>query len=419
MAVHKYTRADGSTCYRAVYLTPDGTRRSEHVRTVASTGRQKDHLAAEVAAANRAHERRAEVENKTWTDPAAPVRSERLTFRRLVERFLASYRTKANRIAYYEERAVPWLAFFGDRPVLSITPADVERFRNARLEDVSASTVKKDLTALNTLLTWAEVNGYIPASPATAKKVQRPREDRRAATYLTDDQEAALLAAARPWLADVIRWLLGSGMDRGEVVRLTWGDVDEAAGVVHAPRGKTGVSRDLPLNATLRGVLRSARAHRAECEARHRKNVSRLRRDPEADLALEKLDRVFLGDHGEVLTDSGLKTAMRKVYIRAKLEVGQPTKVMRHTFASRLAMRGASMVSIARLMGQTTLSVTDRYLHLSPAFLLEEMTLLDPPSEPEATEASPAVGGSPPPAALHIPSHKAKRGSVTGVKSTR
>jgi site-specific recombinase XerD len=41
--------------------------------------------------------------------------------------------------------------------------------------------------------------------------------------------------------------------------------------------------------------------------------------------------------------------------------------ILRHTFCSRLAMRGATAKAIQELAGHVSLSTTQRYMHLSPA----------------------------------------------------
>ncbi len=50
---------------------------------------------------------------------------------------------------------------------------------------------------------------------------------------------------------------------------------------------------------------------------------------------------------------------------------------LRHTFASWLMMKGASLRSVAELLGHRGLQMVMRYAHLSPAYLSSEVGLLD------------------------------------------
>ena len=52
---------------------------------------------------------------------------------------------------------------------------------------------------------------------------------------------------------------------------------------------------------------------------------------------------------------------------------------LRHTFASWLVMRGASLRAVADLLGHRSLKMVMRYAHLSPAYLAKEVGLLDQP----------------------------------------
>ena len=51
--------------------------------------------------------------------------------------------------------------------------------------------------------------------------------------------------------------------------------------------------------------------------------------------------------------------------------------MLRHTFCSHLAMRGAPARAIQELAGHRDLSTTQRYMHLSPAAIEGAIRLLD------------------------------------------
>jgi integrase len=51
--------------------------------------------------------------------------------------------------------------------------------------------------------------------------------------------------------------------------------------------------------------------------------------------------------------------------------------VLRHTFASHLAMRGAPLKAIQELLGHATIMMTMRYAHLAPQVAREAVCLLD------------------------------------------
>jgi site-specific recombinase XerD len=62
---------------------------------------------------------------------------------------------------------------------------------------------------------------------------------------------------------------------------------------------------------------------------------------------------------------------------RAKVRPG--VHILRHTFCSHLAMRGAPARAIQELAGHQDLGTTQRYMHLSPAALDAAIQLLNGP----------------------------------------
>lgn len=381
MGVYRKKRVrDGATVFRVQYTSPEG----ERITEVAGEVPRKHERGAIPAMLDQARallaHRRAEVRNGTWCDPhAEPEEELPLTFGELVERFLQEYTSRSGKVQYYRERAGVWLRLIPpETPLSEVSPRTVERFRKRREREkrggrsLSPSTVRKDLVSLSCLFRWALVRELVSSNPADSERVKRPSEPRSRADYLSGQEEAKLLESCPPWLRRVVRWAIGTGMDRSEVLSLSWSDVDRESGTVYAPRSKTGVPRNLPLNDSLRELLQEAKRARVVVGAS---------------------SRVFLGAEGEPVEPDALKTALRRAYNRSGIGIGHaagrsgPFKVFRHTFASRLAMAGVSAPAIARLMGHTTQAVTDRYMHLSPSYLREAMGALDrKPSGPQERE---------------------------------
>ncbi|HDR8990106.1 TPA: tyrosine-type recombinase/integrase [Burkholderia vietnamiensis] len=66
-------------------------------------------------------------------------------------------------------------------------------------------------------------------------------------------------------------------------------------------------------------------------------------------------------------------SAFREAVDRAKIELpdGQLTHVLRHTFASHFMMNGGNILSLQRILGHASLTMTMRYAHLAPDHLEE------------------------------------------------
>jgi site-specific recombinase XerD len=91
---------------------------------------------------------------------------------------------------------------------------------------------------------------------------------------------------------------------------------------------------------------------------------------------------VLYQENGDPLTEKTVQT----VLLRAAKGAGVPNNgphVLRHTFCSHLAMRGAPARAIQELAGHQDLTTTQRYMHLSPAALEQAIQLLDRPSSPK------------------------------------
>ncbi|HEX4449098.1 MAG TPA: site-specific integrase, partial [Polyangiaceae bacterium] len=152
-----------------------------------------------------------------------------------------------------------------------------------------------------------------------------------------------------------------AGLRRGELIGLRWCDVDlrrrittvqQAVwkGIVDVP--KSGRGRVIPMTDALANAL-----------ARHR----HLRGE-----------RVFYDDAGQPATEKILRGWLAAAQRRAGLaRATGALHVLRHTFCSHLAMRGAPAKAIQELAGHEDLATTLRYMHLSPAARESAIALLN------------------------------------------
>jgi len=76
-----------------------------------------------------------------------------------------------------------------------------------------------------------------------------------------------------------------------------------------------------------------------------------------------------------------VQTRVKRAARRASLSQ-DGVHILRHTFCSHLAMRGAPVRAIQELAGHKELTMTQRYMHLSPAALDTAIRLLEEPAGP-------------------------------------
>lgn len=351
MSVQRYKRKeDGATVYRGIYTSPTGERLTAKKIVVPATAAKRDHERASVKVRDAANVARASVESGTWAPPLPPTPS--YTFNQLASKFLTEHRTRRGQLAkdnaFYVERVKVWQREFGTRLASSITREEIEKVVHRSL--VGDSTRRKNLRTLGTVLRWSVERGFLMVDPSA--KVARPSEPRHRVAFLSDEDEAALLKVCSAPLSRVVRFAIGTGMDREELVQLAWSQVDDNA--LHAPRAKTGIDRVIPINTQLRQVLE-------ECKRGMRSTSG----------------RVFLRANGQPWTVSALKCAVKRAYARAGLSVSGPFKIFRHTFGTRLAGTGASQVVVRDLMGHTNTATTDKYTHAYAEHLKAAMKALE------------------------------------------
>ena len=160
--------------------------------------------------------------------------------------------------------------------------------------------------------------------------------------------------------------LLGgeAGLRCGEMIALEWADVDLGNRQLCIRRSDWNGQVTTPKGGRLRHVPLTRRLTAALSEHRHLRSA-----------------RVLCQDGTEPLTRQIVQTGAKRAARKAGLMHGG-VHILRHTFCSHLAMRGAPARAIQELAGHADLTMTQRYMHLSPAALDSAIRLLEQPAGP-------------------------------------
>ena len=266
-----------------------------------------------------------------------------------------------------------WAAHIKASTLLAkITPALVEDVKLRRAQDVAHSIVDKDLAVLKAFFNWCMTRNLAASNPVC--RVKFFNEDNSRLRYLTEDEYSRLLQAAKrietsPFVAEKIILSVHTGLRRGSRFHLRWDQVDFLNRVLRIQRTKTGRPHAVPLNATVLTTLQALYSQRI----------------PECPYAFPHATR---RKAGEPVQD--VKNAFHTALEAAEIK-DFTWHDLRHTFASWLIMKGASLRSVAELLGHRGLRMVMRYAHLSREHLTAEVGLLDstpapPPAPPALTE---------------------------------
>jgi integrase len=238
---------------------------------------------------------------------------------------------------------------FGGRTAESVTPQEIDGFLSERTH--TPATWNRWRSIFSLVFHLGLISEKVDANPVA--KVKRKTENNARERFLSDEEENKLRKIIRdqfPQQEPEFDLALHTGVRASELYGLDWADVDLVLGQMTIRKSKHGKKRHVQLNVS-------------------------------AQKALAALARAGGSTQGPVFPDA--KRGQQRWFA----EACQLAKVknfrwhdLRHTFGSRLTMRGVDLRSVMQLMGHKVLATTLRYSHLSEPHLQEAVRHLDPPN---------------------------------------
>ena len=180
--------------------------------------------------------------------PAAPMEKPKprtKTFTAYVEEWLTVYKAKSLKPTtlrgYRSMLSAHLTEAFGKMPLNEITTADVQKFLNER-SHLSHKTLKLMLDFMGQVFKDAMEDGLMQTDPTASRKLVIPskKKTEREAISMEDFQEIlGNLNKLQMQDRRLMALLMLTGMRRGEVLGLQWGDIDWNAGLIHVRRNVT------------------------------------------------------------------------------------------------------------------------------------------------------------------------------------
>lgn len=173
--------------------------------------------------------------------------------------------------------------------------------------------------------------------------------------FLTEEEFEELAGAIKhPTIKTVVQTLFYTGGRISEITDLKLEEVDLENRVIHIIEGKGGKDRDIPISDRLHKILKN-----------YLENIREA--DSDRFFALEKTGKV---------SPTYVNRLIREATAEIGLEKEVSAHILRHSFGTNLLEKGASVVSIQKLLGHANLAVTTRYLHQDINKLSDAVNLL-------------------------------------------
>lgn len=258
-----------------------------------------------------------------------------------------------------------------------ITRHGVQSWVNGLLRNLSPASIRQPYYLLASSLDAAVEHRLIDVSPCSgiALPVVPPAQER----FLTADEVEGLREHLHGQWRLLLEILLGTGLRIGEAAGLHWHRVDLDAGVLRVVETwsragkhvkaypKSRRLRSVPLTDDLVERLRAWRVEHPPAGSCGRAHVAfgpdRTRRRPGSSLECRS-SLVITGDHGAPV-DSGYFGGHQWAAAVEAAGIAHCTPhSTRHTYASRLLTAGVPIARVSKLLGHSSIKVTERYAHV-------------------------------------------------------
>jgi len=241
----------------------------------------------------------------------------------------------------------------------NLTPRILDQFIAERFSTAPWSALMYYRT-LKAAFSKAVVWGYLIENPL--KKIKPPKQKKSLPIFISkSDLEKIIQNTPLKLLQDIFITAFNSGMRLGEILNLIWDCVDFGRRIIIIKNingfvTKSKKERIIPMNNCLLDLFLN------------RYQTSKM---------VSKSNYIFFRVIGVKLNEDYVSKQFKRAVRSAGLSDDIHFHTLRHSFASNLIQKGASIYVVKELLGHESISTTQIYSHLQSENLSEAVSLLD------------------------------------------
>ena len=248
------------------------------------------------------------------------------------------------------------IKYFGDILIGEITSSKMIKYFENRIKTSSMYQARKDLICFSSCFNYAVKQKYLLENPC--KGIKRFKIPEKQPMFFSEtDFEILLRVIDDPDLKDLVIFGVNTGLREGELLTLTWNQIDFKNKFLmldnqqHITKSKR--VRSIPLNINAMQILTERQISR---------NSSEL---------------VFTFN-GKSLTPEYISKKFKAYVLKAGLNSKLNFHSLRSTFASWLIQKGVSITNVSKILGHSSVKVTEaHYAFLRPVDLMESVNKLN------------------------------------------
>jgi len=246
------------------------------------------------------------------------------------------------------------LKYFGSIQLSDVNKKGISDYLQQRTNQVSPYVVKREIAYLSAMFNWAITKRY--ANDNLTNGIKKPKLPQKQPLYFSETDFGILLRTIdNQDIKDLINIATLTGLRQMELITLTWQQVAFKNKILtldnrnHFTKSKR--IRTIPLNVKALQILTE---RQMKCDA----------------------EFIFTYNNQPIKQDF-ISKKFKKYVLKAGLNRKLNFHSLRHTFASWLVQRGVSIYEVSKLLGHSSISVTEIYSHLRAEDLREAVEKLN------------------------------------------